>query len=73
MDSTKPHKLNLDTEIQYVSGVGPKRAKAFNKAGVTKLGDLLEYFPRKWSFMPEPVKIKEIVPGETVCIIGIVE
>ena len=73
MDSTKPHKLNLDTEIQYVSGVGPKRAKAFNSVGVNKLGDLLEYFPRKWSFMPEPVKIKEIVPDQTVCIIGIIE
>jgi len=65
--------LNLDTEIQFVNGVGPKRAKAFNKAGVNKLGDLLEYFPRKWSFMPEPIKIKDIVEGETVCIIGIIE
>ncbi len=73
MDSTKPHKLNLDTEIQHVRGVGPVRAKVFQKAGINKLGDLVEYFPRRWSFMPEPVKIKEVVAGETVCVIGIVE
>ncbi|MBW8016482.1 MAG: ATP-dependent DNA helicase RecG [Planctomycetes bacterium] len=73
MDSTKPHRLDLDTEIQYVKGVGHTRAKAFRKAGVNKLYDLLEYYPRKWSFMPEPVKIKEIVAGQTVCIIGIIE
>jgi len=73
MDSTNNNNLDLETQIQYVKGVGPARAKAFNKVGVETLEDLLEYYPRKWSFSPEPTKIKDLKPKQDACVIGVVE
>jgi len=42
--------MNLDTPVQYVKGVGPIKAKLFNKLGVFTVRDLLEYYPREWDF-----------------------
>ena len=65
--------ITLETRLQYLSGVGPHRAQAFEQLGVGCVGDLLEYYPRDWVFMPEPVTISEIGPEQTVCVVGIVE
>ena len=45
----------------------------FAKLGVETVGDLLEYFPRDWNFMPEPIKINKIQPGEEATIVGLIE
>ena len=34
--------------IQYIKGVGPKRAELFAKLGVESLDDLLRHYPRGW-------------------------
>ncbi len=74
LSSGKPSKkLDLSMPVQYVKGVGPARAKVFARLGVHTLGDLLEYFPREWNFVPEPTKISQIRPDENVTIIGIIE
>lgn len=59
--------------IQYLKGVGPSRAKAFEKLGITTAGDLLEYYPRDWNFMPEPCRIADVAVNEHACITGVVE
>jgi ATP-dependent DNA helicase RecG len=59
--------------VQYLKGVGPTRAEAFAQLGVKTVGDLLEYFPRDWSFLPEPTKISRIQPGHNAAVIGLVE
>jgi len=41
--------------------------------GVNTIGDLLEYYPRDWVFMPRVVKINQIAPNETAAVIGLVE
>jgi ATP-dependent DNA helicase RecG len=69
----KPTSVDLSTPVQFAKGVGPNRAKTFAKLGVETLGDLLEYFPRRWDFMPEPIKIKDVKPDKNVCIAGIIE
>ena len=66
-------KFDLSMPVQYVKGVGPGRAETFAQLGVATVGDLLEYFPRDWNFMPEPTKIAEIKPNRTVSLIGLVE
>lgn len=48
--------MNLDTPIQYVKGVGPKRAKLFNKLGIFTVQDLLEHYPREWTFPIENIE-----------------
>lgn len=59
--------------VQFLKGVGPARAKTFAQLGVETVGDLLEYFPRDWNFLPEPSKIGRMQPNQTVTIFGMVE
>ncbi len=66
-------KIELATPIQFVKGVGPARAKAFSQLGVETVGDFLEYFPRDWKFVDEPVKINQIRPDEQVSVVGLIE
>ncbi len=51
--------LKLNTEIKFVPGVGPVRAKLFNKLGVHTVEDLLEYFPYAWEFGPDDAAIRQ--------------
>ena len=38
----------LDLSVRFISGVGPKKGEAFEKAGVFTLRDLLFYLPRRY-------------------------
>ena len=66
-------RFDLSMPVQFLKGVGPARAKLFAQLGVETVGDLLEYFPRDWNFVPEPTKISQMRPNETVTIFGLVE
>ena len=37
----------LNSSVQYIKSVGPKRAEAFNKIGIKTIRDLLFYFPTR--------------------------
>ncbi|QOJ13161.1 MAG: ATP-dependent DNA helicase RecG [Planctomycetia bacterium] len=62
--------LRADTEIQFVRGVGPRRAEWFAKAGVRTVGDLLEYFPSRYEPAQGGVPIGELRPGAHAAVIG---
>lgn len=62
-----------DMPVQFLKGVGPARAAAFEKLGVKTAADLLEYYPRNWYFAPQPVKIEQLKVNQTVTLAGIVE
>ncbi len=66
-------KIDLSMPVQFLKGVGPARAKTFAQLGVETVGDLLEYFPRDWNFIPEAVKINQLRPNQTAAVIGMVE
>lgn len=40
--------LTLESEVQYIKGIGPKRAKALSKLGIKNAGDLLTFFPSQY-------------------------
>jgi ATP-dependent DNA helicase RecG len=65
--------IELSMPVQFLKGVGPAKATCFAQLGVQTVGDLLEYYPRDWNFVPEPVKIAQIRPNQDVAIIGLVE
>ncbi|MEI6631412.1 MAG: ATP-dependent DNA helicase RecG, partial [bacterium] len=56
-------KLTSDKAIQYLKGVGPKRAKAFAKAGVNTIDDLLYFFPRRYEDRTKFSPISRLAPG----------
>jgi ATP-dependent DNA helicase RecG len=53
-------KLDLSMPVQYLKGVGPARARTFAQLGVHTVGDLVEYFPRDWTFAPDAIKTNQI-------------
>jgi len=67
------YRIDISMPVQFLKGVGPSRAKTFSQLGVETVGDLLEYFPRDWNFLPEPIKINQMQPNQTVAVTGLVE
>ncbi len=65
--------INLNTEIQYLKGVGPKRGKILNNFGISNVQDLIRNFPRKYLDRTNLKKINEIKINEKVVIVGIIE
>lgn len=39
----------LKDNVQFLRGVGPKRAESLNKIGLKTVGDLFEYYPKNYS------------------------
>ncbi|MGI5971887.1 MAG: ATP-dependent DNA helicase RecG [Oscillospiraceae bacterium] len=62
----------LDTDIRFIKGIGEKRAKLFNKLGITDLLSLLSYYPRDYEDRTVIKTIGEACDGETVGIRAIV-
>jgi len=56
------------TPVQYLKGIGPKRAKAFAKAGVNTVEDLLYYFPRRYEDRRNFAQIEQLKEGEIYTI-----
>ncbi len=73
LKGVRPYRIDISTPVQYLKGVGPARAKTFSQLGVETVGDLLEYFPRDWNFLPKPIKINQMQPNQTIAVIGMVE
>ncbi len=66
----KPNPIPWDMEIQYVKGVGAKRANCFKKLGVRTFEDLLYFVPWRYEDRGNLKKISQVVPGEelTLCV-----
>lgn len=58
--------------ITNISGIGKKRAELLKKAGIETLNDLLDYFPRNYLDLSNPVKIKELNDGDSVFVSAVV-
>lgn len=54
----------LDKSVQYIKGVGPKKAKLLNKVGIKTIEDLIYYFPRLYEDRRETKKISSLKNGE---------
>ena len=39
---------DLSTNVQFIRGIGPQKAKALSKLGITTLRDLIAWFPRRY-------------------------
>lgn len=62
----------LDRSIQYVKGVGPKRAEAFAKLGVRTARDLLWHAPHRYEDATTVTPIGRLSPGMDATAIGVV-
>ncbi|RKX71207.1 DNA helicase RecG [candidate division WOR-3 bacterium] len=69
MGKSKPS-LDLDTPVQYLKGIGPKRSSYLSRIGVTTIGDLLTLVPRRYLDYSNLAKIAELKVGDAVTVVG---
>ncbi|MDR0977748.1 MAG: ATP-dependent DNA helicase RecG [Endomicrobium sp.] len=60
--------IHLDTDVQYLKGIGPKRTHAFLKLGIHTLMDILVFFPRQYQDRTKIILLKDISENELVCL-----
>lgn len=60
--------MDKNTNIQYLKGVGEKRAKILNKLGIFTVGDLLRFYPRDYMDWSKITSIAA-APFDTNCCV----
>jgi len=55
---------NWLSSIQYIKGVGPNKASLLAKLSIFTIGDLLEYFPRRYEDRSQLKVISHLVDGQ---------
>lgn len=60
--------LRLDTDIQYLKGVGPKLGSLFSRNGIKTVKDLLFHFPRAYEDRRAARNIASLRPDDIVSV-----
>jgi len=60
--------LRLDNPVQYLSGVGPRRALELGRAGIQTVEDLLLYLPFRYEDRSRFLAVRSVRPGEAVTV-----
>jgi ATP-dependent DNA helicase RecG len=63
-------RYTLETEVQYVKGVGTKLAQVLSKLNIYTLGDLLFHLPRRYEDRRHFRKIAHARPGDAITVSG---
>ena len=63
-------RYTLETEVQYVKGVGTKLAQVLSKLNIYTLGDLLFHLPRRYEDRRHFRKIAHARAGEAITVSG---
>ena len=58
----------LDHSVQYIKGIGERRAQALKRLGIHTLRDLLCFFPRSYEDRTKFQPIGELLIGENACV-----
>jgi ATP-dependent DNA helicase RecG len=69
MPSPQPH-LKLDTQVQYVKGIGPRIAESLKTKNILTVEDLLHRLPFRYEDRLHPVLFSDLRAGEMASIIG---
>ncbi|HEY0868405.1 MAG TPA: ATP-dependent DNA helicase RecG [Fimbriimonas sp.] len=60
----------LDTDVQFLKGVGPRAASSLRKAGLNTVGDVMYHFPRRYEDRRHLPPIAKLKPGQFATIRG---
>jgi ATP-dependent DNA helicase RecG len=63
--------VSWDRPVQYLKGVGPRRAEWFGRLGIRTLEDLLYFLPWRYEDRSRLKSVAELVPNQeqTVCVV----
>ena len=62
--------IELSSSVQFVKGVGPRRAECLIDAGVLTLGDLLYYLPLRYERYADGRTMRELTSGLRTSVTG---
>ena len=62
--------LDHRTRVQFLPGIGPQRALAFERLGIVTLEHLVRHTPRAWLDASRFVKVRDLRPGELLTVVG---
>lgn len=62
--------MKLSDSVQYIKGIGEKRAQLFARLGIYTVSDLLWHLPRDFEDRSTIKNISDLLDGETVCVRG---
>ncbi len=62
--------LALDTPVQFLKGVGPRRAEAFQRIGIATVEDLLYHVPHRYLDATSVTPIEKAAVGSDVTLVG---
>jgi ATP-dependent DNA helicase RecG len=62
--------FHLSSSVQYLKGIGPRRADLLKKSGIATLEDLLYYFPRRYEDRSVLVPIAQLECGKVATVVG---
>jgi ATP-dependent DNA helicase RecG len=65
--------LTLQSDVQYIKGVGPVMSQLLNKLGLFSLKDCLIFFPREYDDRRQLPTIKQVESGDSVTLIVTIE
>ena len=63
-------KVTLETDVKFLKGVGPRRAKRLEKLGIRTVEDLLYLLPRKYVNRSKVQKIAHLKGGQEAVVRG---
>ncbi len=62
--------VQLQSDLQYIKGVGPARAQVLATMGLKTVEDLLSYFPRRHLDRTSVTPIRRLEAGTTATVVG---
>ncbi len=66
--------VRLDTPVQYLKGVGPRRARVLDSAGLKTAEDVLHYLPFRYEDRTQFGRVQDLQPGiEVVLKLSVLE
>jgi len=65
-----PAMPDLQTEVQFLKGIGPRLAETLAAKGIRTLEDLLYYMPFRYEDRINPRSIEQLQPGEMASVIA---
>jgi ATP-dependent DNA helicase RecG len=63
-------RLEAGTPVQFLKGVGPRRAEQFGKLGVVTIEDLLYHTPHRYLDATSVTPIARVIVGQDVTLVG---
>jgi len=65
--------MSYNLDIQFIKGIGPKRAETLNSIGIQNLSQLIDYFPRRYLDRRTIVSLDKLSVDNEVTVVGKIE